>query len=408
MDWTFASEVEIKLVNRLGYQVNRAKEILDDPEVKENDWATKEGRKSQIEIRSHGGQRSLRDFSRDLLGQWENVARICSAKEMLMVPASEFGAGKAERNNDIERLLVYDAVLGLEEVEKLLMTSGTHNHWSKHTDPRKRVIQHRLMTAFDPFAAFASTSPINAHGKNDLNCHRIWLLRHGIDANPALLDAEIPEYIESLEELKQRDVERYELWKEMSLANGVSEADFERLFQIDNTGYAQNRDRPKFGTYEGRVADASPVDVVTGNQANFKGIFQFTFGRDVSVEVARQDDDFLWSTQRIVLPTKKTLRKMEVHYVNSGLKDDLLREYLTQGMQYSAQGLERKERAAQEPLFEMLEDQKNYADRIMEHIKSLGHQGHFVSENMAAAANLYLHSASQKAIERVKSSPYFA
>ncbi len=397
-------EVEFSLADKLtGHLVNQAQIILAHPAVIAGELAVKEGVYAQLEVNNSRPHNGLIGLDKEISDKVKDLWEICEEQGIVLVPASEYGAGRAIRNTTIARYEVYDKILGFDETQKITTVSGTHIHNGRHPNLKLRLTQHHLLTALDPLFAFMSTSPIDVNGKNGLNCHRVQLLRYDAGGENSPLDGRLKDYLTSLEDLEQRDIDRFLRWENSFIANGGTQKRFRELFGVDNTGYALIRNRPSFkpfGTFEVRGLDTGPLDVVRAAAAVTKGFQDRVFNENTRVSLARPDEGHVITANKLVLPNHNTLLQFERQGINSGLKQSEVHRYLTQIVEFAEGGLSKEEQKFLLPFQRMLDTKENYATRLMTYLASLGNTGHSVPTEMAAKANLYMAEQLRNSFER--------
>ena len=411
---TQGAELEIQLITNDGFIANRASEILLNPKVKNEQLAVKEGVQSQLEINNSKPHRNINDLAREIVYKLKSLEKICRKENLLIVPISEYGAGRGERNNSLDRFEVYDKILGKKDNERLITVSGTHVHSGRQPNLEKRLTQHRVLTALDPLIALASTSPIDVNGINGLNCHRAQLLRYELGKNKenedenkheSFLEGGLENYIASLEELNLRDVYRFLKWENKFVKNGGDIKRFRSLFKVDNTGYSLVRDRPNFkpnGTFESRAFDACPIDALLGIVAIIKGVQDRIFNENIKVRIAEDTENFQYSSKEIILPHFYQLKSLEQSAIKYGLVDNKVTNYIKRLVEFAEGGLAQDERKYLGLITEMLEHQDNYATEVMALIKNYGCLNEPVDKILASKANLYMAERSKQATSKVE------
>ena len=266
-----AVEYEKGLHNPRSYTIeNKSPQFLNNKHNKSKNGEFihhKEGTEHQNEFNSKAFS-SIDELCNDHLEAEEVNEKICQELGVINIPISENGAGEGTINQQVSnRTKVYEAIFGEEELYKLIKISGIHIHIDQSRD--RTVDQFNFLTAFRPTIALTSTSGISHQRINGVNCHRYKLISDPVGG----VFSKIPEnrnYISSIEELKERDLERYEKWKNEFLRNSeLSEEFFLENFQPENTGYPDIRYRPDIGvgTLEMRANDTAPLDIVLGQAA---------------------------------------------------------------------------------------------------------------------------------------------
>ncbi|GEM_PF-1961678 len=385
-------EKELNLIDENGFLQNRSDEVLSDPR---NPIASRDTRRfvyesslAQVEYNSPPSDTidDLHFTSRRDLLILDKVARDL---DIYPVSVSDFNAGVGEWRGGNRRYEIYPLLLGERRNMLLNKISGVHAHFS--IDLERTLDQFWLLTSLDPLSyAITSTSPINHDGRNGLSCHRVNQTRYVVfEEFP--LHAQLQQYPESLEELARSDLERFRIWAEKSVQEGLLAGEFEQHFVPDNTGYLPIRLRPDIGstgTFEVRTFDTSPLDVTMSAVALYKGCQDRVFGENIPVSISDKDGFYDFSSRRVVVPNYDTLLEMERDSIERGMESDNVANYLQHVLEFSEKGLSSRDSEYLQPVRVMLLDRKNPSSRIMQYMRSLGYQGEQFSPEQCAHANI--------------------
>ena len=362
-----------------------------------------EGSQAQFEWNSQPHRR-IKDLTEEYLRQEDALADLCAEYGVFGLPASENGAGERGRINlhEKSRASAYRAIFGEGTPEKLFPWAGIHCHIDAN-QPRL-VEQFNALTALALVsAAFSSTSTINYEGKNGINCQRQKALQKDVFAK-------IPEergYIGSKDELAARDVRRWENWKNAYVDAGLEAAEFAHKFKLDNTGYADIRHRPEIGsgTFELRVYDSAPADILMGIAALIQGFNDRILDQNIPVTIARKDDDYLFHGRIVVLPNWKTLQSLSELQIKSGLEDERIRDYLGQIAEFAGRQLDRQDAHYLKPLEAMIDSGENTSTQLTAHLQMQGcsakEEGRYKPEALKTA-NRFIRYKQQEAVERLR------
>ncbi len=385
---------------------NVAAEFLEHPlnkeETRENGcYFVKEGTRHQVEFNSIPAS-SLTELCRDFLKAEDVSDNIAAELEVVNIPISETGAGLAEINPEVmHRVYGYQTVFGEEAVQKLVRISGIHIHVDQHA--ARLVEQFNALTALRPTIAFTSTSSISHEGQNSVNCHRYIIIADPIEG----VFAKIPEerrYITSIEELEKRDRERYEKWtaefrspwnRRMSKSPLTYNLEtFKKHFKTENTGYPDVRFRPGIGkgTYELRINDTAPLDIVLAQAALVLGYNSRIMQEGTPVEIS-QSEQHQFHSRKVILPSSEKLDEYASHAVQSGLQNPELNQYLYNLLQFAEHGLAQQERHFLQPFYTLLTED-NLAAQVLNY---LGHKPHYSSAE-AALANQWMWERHRKGV----------
>ncbi len=376
MKTTLGIEVELNLVDRLGYIANAADMILEDTETPSCFVA--ECRKSQVELNSLPFA-TVDEVYTDVVGKLQLLERLSEKYEVFAVSVSEYGAGKGIWRSERAIEQAYTHVLGLIGNEELTTISGIHAHFSQ--DQTKLVEQYNLFLALDPLSfAITSTSPIRYDGMNSINCHRIDIVRNKI-LREFPFHGQLMPYLTEIEELENQDGLRLHEWE-----------NFSPLFTKTNTNFSpvRKRDRIGPGTFEVRSFDTAPIKTAFGAIALYKGCVDAVVEGEVSIEVAREDNKYQFTSEGIVLPTYRTLKNIEKEAVMYGLKSDMVQEYAAEVATFAKKYLPCADQKYLNYLDIELETRFNPADQIMQFLRGKGYTQSRFTPAQCAAANLFM------------------
>lgn len=386
--------------------VNIAPRFLAHPLNKdlkrETGYFVKEGTLHQTEFNSIPSS-SLQELCHDFLKAEEISDKISAEFGAVNIPISETGAGSADINPAVmHRTDGYQAIFGKEAVQRLIRISGIHIHIDQY--PERLVDQFNALTALRPTIAFTSTSSISHEGKNSVNCHRYIAIADPKDG----VFAAIPEergYIASMEDLLRRDRERYGKWiaafaaprnrqagQDLPLAYGLET--FREHFEQENTGYPDVRFRPKIGqgTYELRINDTAPLDIVLAQAAVVLGYVNRIMQEAVPVEVSRSRKS-RFNPDKVLLPSSEALGDYTSLAVKNGLQNPEVNCYLYNLLEFAAKGLSPQEQHFLRPLYDLLAED-NVASQVLNY---LGHKPMY-SPAEAALANRWMWERHQKGV----------
>jgi len=391
-------ELEVLLADPLtGYLLPVSPQILADP--RNNDpnggtYSVKEAVREQIELVSNVSW-SIGQLESDMRRRIIATQEIANDYGAIFVPGSVIGPLSVTRMPRAGgRLQTYDDLFqNSDETDRMIKVSGLHTHVSRI--PGREKDQYNLMLALDSLFAFASTTPVDDLGNNTLNCSRVNRVRYdfGNRGDKSLLDAMLPHYINSSDELDQRDITRHESWKQQIIDTGGDIDFFLDKFESNNTGYHSVRSRPHLpphGTYESRAPDSTPLDTQLGIAAVYLGINR-QLEKGIPLTISKKNNDYHFSDVGISLPTQETLYEFEQHAIHSGLASANVANYLRSVINLAEGGLDLNDRKYLAPLREMLDGRPNYANDIMDFLRTdHGYNGQLVTSDMGASVNLMM------------------
>jgi len=393
---SIGAEFEFNLIDNDGFIVNNADDILDDPN--NNGTAVYEATASNVEVNSDP-KYTVQELEENVLEKLSLLEALCESHGVQPIPASEYGAGRGIRKI-LPRYPFYNAFFGLDKNLELATVLGVHLHISQH--PGKELDQYKVLLALDPLSyACTSTSPISCEGKNSLNCHRVNTVRNKI-FNDFPLHAKLQEYPESLQELDQRNLARWEQWRDIALKNDFTKEHYEKIFKLGNTGYHAIRKRDEIGptgTFEVRSFDTCPPNIALAAIALYKGVNDHFVNSNAEVEIAKENGVYSFNPEKIILPNYNTLRVMENEVIRYGLKSNMISEYLKSVVDFAEKGLPEEDLPYLSKVKDMLRTRMNLSSEIMQHLRGLGFQGHEFNPDQTAQANLYMRDQHLKALE---------
>jgi len=378
---------------------HRASEFLSHPENLNPDGSTKvfhkEATDHLIEFNSRPTP-SIRELALNFLRAEEICDRISEEQEVLAIPCSKNGVGIPARNSEpyvTSRLTGYEIIFGPKMVDQLLTTAGIHYHIDRSKN--RRVDQFNALTALRPALALTSTSPLSDKGENSLNCHRYNTIA---DPEEGMFRG-IPEevrYINSEEDLQERDLRRHDKWKKRFQTNrklltesfqGYGLEQFLKAFPVEKTGYPDIRNRPQMGsgTFEGRTNDTAPVHLVLAHAALVLGYNNQILRGDIPISIARKFDRYQFERKQIILPSRETLNQYTSLAIKHGLENKKVQQYLSVVLEFAYQGLPNQEQHFLDPYFEMLESGKNLASQLIDYI---GPKDHYLPADSAFVNHL--------------------
>lgn len=353
---------------------------------------------------------TIPDLCRDFLEAEELSDKIGAELGVVNVPISETGAGLAKINPAVmHRVHGYQTIFGKDAVDRLIRISGIHLHVDQYKE--RLADQFNALTALRPTIAFTSTSALTHKGENNLNCHR-----YNTIADPKKgVFAAIPEergYITLLEELQKRDRERHSKWasafdspwnrhKNKDLPLTYNFRSFLQNFTIETTGYPDVRFRPGIGqgTYELRINDSVPLDIVIAQAALVSGYINQIMLNQIPVTITedtlKDDGKYQFHKNAVILPNIETLDHLTYVAMNSGLRDPQVQEYLSALYDFAKNGLPVEEQHYLQPYAEMLSTGQNLATQIM---RMLGHQIIYSPQD-GALANKFIWEKHQQAVQ---------
>jgi hypothetical protein len=363
----------------------------------------KEGTLHQNEFNSRPYD-NIHDLVNELLLSEEVNSELCQQLGVYNIPISETGAGEGVINPNVKhRTEGYRVIFGQDALDDLLKISGIHIHVDQ-SQPRI-VDQFNALTALRPAIALMSTSSISHQRRNGVNCHRYKLI-----SDPEVgVFARIPEnnkYIKSIEELKQRDEQRYNDWFTDFSKNchkfGLTSKYFLENFSVANTGYPDIRSRPDIAktsttskpTFELRPNDTNTYQNVIAKVALVLGYCRNMIENKIPVRHTNIDRKYEFGSRRILLPNEDSLQ----HYTALGGQHGLLKDdnntYLQQIVAFAEIGLPQDQRPYLDPFKQMLNSGINVASEILFHI---GHGGPYTEEE-SASANKFMYDKQQQDI----------
>ncbi len=383
---------------------NLALNFLDHPyntDKKGEPVFHKEGTLHQNEFNSKP-HASISSLAEDLLESESTSGSISKNLGVYNIPISETGAGEGIINPDVQyRTDGYKVIFGQEALDELIKISGIHIHIDQYK-PRL-VDQFNALTALRPAIALMSSSSVSYQRKNGVNCHRYKLIS---DPEEGVF-AKIPEnncYISSIEELKQRDVERYEAWlqdfSENCEKHGLTVDYFLDNFGLENTGYPDIRYRPDMGvgTFELRTDDTNTYENVIAKAALVLGYMNNIINNKIPVNYTKIDGEYAFSDGQVLLPNEDTLRHYTALGGQHGLEKSENNDYLREVVDFATKGLPKNQQNYLLPHEKMLDSGKNVASEIL---AMLGHKGPY-SKDESAMANKYMHMKQIESVEFLK------
>lgn len=379
---------------------------LNNDGKRESDYFVEEGTDHQTEFNSIPSS-SLTELCQDFLKAEEISDKICAELGVVNIPISETGAGVADLNPAVmHRIHGYQTIFGKEAVDRLIRISGIHIHVDQY--PQRLVDQFNALTALRPTIALTSTSSISHQGQNSANCHRYIAIA---DPQEGVF-AKIPEerrYITSMEDLLKRDRERHEKWAAAFAISWNCQANpelpstynletFKEHFKVENTGYPDIRFRPDVGkgTFELRISDTAPLDIVLAQAALIFGYNNRIVQESIPVTASLLGRPSFHS-RRIVLPSSEKLDEYTSHAVKSGLQNPELKQYLYNLIQFAEQGLPESEQHFLQPFYNLLSE-GNLASQLL---NRLGHKPYY-SPAESALANQWMWERHKKGVADIQ------
>ncbi|HLD39821.1 MAG TPA: hypothetical protein VJB13_01645 [Candidatus Nanoarchaeia archaeon] len=373
----------------------------------------REGTRHQTEYNSLRPLSNLNLLCMEFLKAEELSDRISAELGVLNIPISETSAGVAEINPEVmNRVYGYQTIFGNEAVKKLIRISGIHLHVDQF--PGRLADQFNALTALRPTIALTSTSSISYLGENKVNCHR-----YKIIADPKEgVFAKIPEergYINSMEELERRDQERHNKWS-TEFANSYNRRHSKGLpltynldsflehFPVEKTGYPDVRNRPNMGkgTFELRINDTAPLNIVLGQAALVLGYNRRILLDTIPVNIAennfKNDGKYQFHQNGVLLPNQDTLDYYTLQARDHGLENPQVREYLSALCEFAQEGLSAHEQHYLKPYVEMLASGQNLASELL---RMLGHKIHYSPQD-GALANQFIWNKHQHSIQSLQ------
>ncbi|MBI4895082.1 MAG: hypothetical protein HY831_01180 [Candidatus Aenigmarchaeota archaeon] len=387
---TVGAELELNLLDRQGYLANRADDVLADLKRRSNRYVS-ESSMTQVEFNSEPAS-SIRELYNRAKNQLSDVLEpVCLSHGVQPASMSEYGAGRGVWRDGNERYDVYPRIIGETSNSELNRISGIHLHFSQHPD--RKLDQYKVLIALDPSFAFASTSPIYDL-RNGLNCHRVNLTRNMLFSEFPL-HCKLPGYPTSLKDIEAENQLRHQQWMQKAIEAGIPEETFKELFSPENTGYhpIRKRDEEKFGptgTFEVRIFDSAPLDILAGIAALYKGFQDRVFNDQIPVTVANADGRYSFSSSRIVLPTTDTLRGFERSAISRGLRSNGIQNYLDQALWFASRGLSEEDRKYLDVLNNSLSVSANPAEELLSFMVEKGIYGKAFTPDQCAQANLFM------------------
>lgn len=324
---------------------------------------------------------------RDALQTLETAAE---KEHVLVAPVCYFGYGSVSVRPS-PRYQAYVPIIGKENDNLSNTITGIHLHLDQVSD--KLVEQQRILTALDPLGiALTSSSPIDYSRRNGLNCHRTHLVKNIIFADSDLHCASY--YAEDEQDMAEHDQQRYNQWRARWIKNtGKTFEEFqERFASQQNTGYHSPRKRDNIGngTWEVRVFDTTPRHYALAAVALYKGIHDRMVEENIPVAIAAEENEYLFTGEKIILPTLSTLQALTNEAIKSGLHQNAVADYLHQALSFAEEGLSSEDRSYLLPAASMLQGNRmNFADRITAHLpydkekfdeREIAQANHFVRE----------------------------
>ncbi len=373
---TVGIEVELNLIDRLGYIANRADEVLAD--AGNPGCFVAECRRSQVELNSLPFS-TVNKVYRDVVEKLQLLERICQGYDVFPVCVSEFGAGSGIWRQERAIEQAFSDVLGADASSELTTISGIHAHFSQCEE--RLVEQYNLFLALDPLSfAITSTSPIRYDGMNSINCHRVDIVRNKIFREYPL-HGQLMRYMAEAADFERQDELRCREWL------GVSP-----LFTKTNTNFSPIRKRDTIGegTYEVRSFDTAPISTAFGAIALYKGVIDAVISYGCPVRIADVDNTYVFETDRVVLPSFRTVKDLEKEAIMYGLKSERVRQYLRALLPLAQRGLPQEDLPYLEQLYRELRSGLNPADEIMGFLRARGYTQSKFTPRECAQANLFM------------------
>ncbi|MBD3249601.1 hypothetical protein GF336_06160 [Candidatus Woesearchaeota archaeon] len=353
-------ELEMLVTDQEGKLSNRADEILESSLNPGN--IVKEGTYSLVEFVSDPCN-SLEDLEKDMRTGLKNIKTIADSLGLNTVPLSDIGPdGRNMRREGDGRYNVNSRIWGKERIKIHNTICGTHIHIDKQDE---NIKQYNLVESLDPVFVMLSSSPF-LQGQNTLNSCRVNAYRNKIFGEFPL-HGQLTDYLEDASQRDRRDMIRYDQWIRVS---GIGE-EAKEYFSIDDTCWGPLRERQN--TMEARANDTNLPSNILAAAAFYKGINDHVFRKCLDIRVSRDDCDYYADEEKIMLPSYKTLKKLESQGIRYGLKSDIVHDYLSYLTDMAYDGLGNEEKRYLSPFQAMIKYRRNMADMMKSHALSKGY-----------------------------------
>lgn len=265
----------------------------------------------EVKTEPHSTERGLR---RDLQSTLRAGIRAAEANGKRLVPlGTPLTASDAAAN--CERGRVFETVYG-DGVRTAKNCAGTHIHFEQESV----VDQLNLLIALDPALALVSSSPYY-NGTRGAASSRARAYRTGCEEEFHCY-TDLWDYTDTVAEWRDRVGEKYERFKRLAAARGVSTETIEELFAPEDTVLNPVRLRECQPTVEWRAPDATLPDQIIQLATDMERLVSHT--RTASVEHGSPKV----AADRIQVPEFETLRDLSDKAIEFGLDSSAVRTYL--------------------------------------------------------------------------------
>ncbi len=396
-------EHEVQLIGPKGYISNNADEVLARLNLDGRPRFVEEYRRNQVEFNSVASN-DLSVVGEDWVNGMNELEEASRELDVYPVSASEYGAGVGMTRTERASDPVYRRMIGDSRHEALNSISGIHAHFDQFPDSQFPLLhQYWLLHALDPLSyGLTSTSPIRWDGRNGKNSQRILIIREYSLADFSN-SGPLLEYPRDVSELTERELQGYRHFLDAFVESGGNPADFNlKPSHLNFASIKKRDDIGKSGTWEVRSFDTCPVDIGLGAVALYKGVYDRALREGPEISIANEDGAYHYGQQHIVLPSYRTLKKMEVEATGPmGMSGPDVNAYAKHVLDYAEKGLQENEVKYLDVVRRMVLVGANPATNLMRRMRSNGYNERYFSPDHSAQANLFMRKLHLKGLENL-------
>ncbi|MFC7008021.1 glutamate-cysteine ligase family protein [Halalkalicoccus salilacus] len=246
-----------------------------------------------------------------------STVQATRARDRHLVPLGTPLSDESIEFRSDERTAIQRRVLG-ESFDHAKHCAGTHVHFEQEDV----LGQLNALTALDPAFALLNTSPYY-RGERVAACARPYVYRRGCYRDHPE-HGQLREYAESVEGRERELGTRFEAFKRLAAADGVSESRIEELFEPDDTVWTPVRLRRSFPTVEWRSPDAALPSEVLRLVSEMAPIVRRTGETPVTID----DGEVGVDADGVTLPAFETLERYVEEAMTHGLESTAVTDYL--------------------------------------------------------------------------------
>ncbi|MFB6182569.1 MAG: glutamate-cysteine ligase family protein [Candidatus Nanohaloarchaea archaeon] len=304
-------ELEYWVIDEEGYLMSA--ELLS----KKFDFTAPEFLDPILEIKTDPKE-DIHKLKKQIKKRMEKVLDECEERNLRIMPlGTPLNHGNIDIVKDERYQLLQEFNPKDVEMEREIARAGTHIHFEKQQIKN----QLNILTALDPASALLNSSPYHKGIKVGSSSRNL-LYRYWWD-NPFPKHVELWEYIEKIEEWKQREMKRFNELKETAIQQGINEKTFKEHYSPEDSNWAPIRLRQEFPTVEYRSLDAAlPSEIIKFTRQTNQIIEKY---QDKEIEIGEKTQK---KEEKIILPKFETVKERSRKAAKKGIKSKQLKNYL--------------------------------------------------------------------------------